>query len=110
MATGARSPKNAWFFAEGTTRAGFVEWLSLQNPGGVDATATLSMMLDDGAVREAIAFVPAHTRVTVAMPNLVEPGRDVSVAVKSDRAIVAERPMYFFYQNKWTGGHVLTGL
>ncbi|RJP27614.1 MAG: hypothetical protein C4536_13775 [Actinobacteria bacterium] len=110
VAAGARTPKNAWFFAEGTTREGFEEWICLQNPGDVDATATLSMMLDGGTVQGADVAVPAHTRVTVAMPNLVEPGRDVSVVVECDRAIVAERPMYFLYHNAWPGGHVVVGL
>jgi hypothetical protein len=110
VATGARSPKNAWFFAEGTTRGGFVEWLSLQNPGDVNATATLSFMLEDGTVQDADVGVPAHTRVTVAVQNIIGPDRDVSVSVRSDRAIVVERPMYFLYQNKWTGGHVVVGL
>jgi hypothetical protein len=110
VVAGARTPKNAWFFAEGTTRSGFEEWICLQNPGDVNATATLSMMLDDGTVRNADVAVPAHTRVTVAMPNLIEPERDVSVVVRSDRAIVAEKPMYFLYHNAWPGGHVVVGL
>jgi len=110
VVTGARNPKNYWFFAEGTTRGGFVEWLSLQNPGDIGATATLSFMLEDGTVQNADVGVPAHTRVTVAVQNIIGPDRDVSVVVSSDQAIVVERPMYFLYQNKWTGGHVVVGL
>ncbi len=110
VATGARNPKNYWFFAEGTTRAGFVEWLCLQNPGDTGATATLSFMLEDGTVQDDDVAVPAHTRVTVAVPNFIGPDRDVSVAVGCDGAIVVERPMYFLYQNKWPGGHVVVGL
>jgi len=110
VATGARSPKNYWFFAEGTTRDGFVEWLSLQNPGDIDATATLSFMLEDGTVQEYDVAVPAHTRATAAVPNFIGPHHDVSVAVGCDQAIVVERPMYFLYQNKWPGGHVVVGL
>lgn len=110
VAAGVRAPKNAWYFAEGTTRGGFEEWLSLQNPGDVDATAGISLMLEDGTVLDHAVAVPARIRVTVAVPNLVGPGHDVSVAVKSDRAIVAERPLYFNYQNKWPGGHVVPGL
>jgi len=110
VATGARNPENSWFFAEGTTRAGFVEWLSLQNPGDIDATATLSFMLEDGTVQDNDVAVPAHTRVTVAVPNFIGPDRDVSVAIGCDQAIVAERPMYFIYQYVWPGGHVVVGL
>ncbi|MDD5668376.1 MAG: DUF5719 family protein, partial [Actinomycetota bacterium] len=110
VAAGVRAPKNTWFFAEGTTRPGFQEWLSLQNPGEVDANVTMSLLLDGGEVRDVGVAVPSHTRVTVAVHNIVEAGRDVSVVVKSNRAIVAERPMYFLYRENWPGGHVVPGL
>ncbi len=109
-ATGAAHPKNVWFFAEGSTRAGFEEYLTLQNPGEVDATAALSLVLEDGTVEDADVPVPAHTRVTVSVRDIVGTGRDASVCVWSDRAIVVERPMYFLYQGIWPGGHVVVGL
>jgi hypothetical protein len=96
VAMGAALPKNSWFFAEGKTRPGFDEWLSLQNPGVEDATATLSYMLGDGSVIVRTVPVPAHTRVTVDVKSAVGEGKDVSVAVWADRGIIAERPMYFF--------------
>ena len=110
VAMGARSPKNSWFFAEGTTRDGFEEWLSLENPGMVDATADISYMLEDGSVTDTTVAVPAHTRVTVDVPLAVGPGRDVSAAVWSDVAIIVERPMYFLYHGMWPGGHDVVGL
>ncbi|MBU4392333.1 MAG: hypothetical protein KJ920_07785 [Actinobacteria bacterium] len=110
VAMGARSPKNSWFFAEGTTRDGFEEWLSLENPGMMDATADISYMLEDGSVTDTTVAVPAHTRVTVDVPLAVGPGRDVSVAVWSDIAIIVERPMYFLYHGMWPGGHDVVGL
>lgn len=110
VAMGARAPKNSWFFAEGTTRDGFEEWLSLENPGMVDASADISYMLEDGSVTDTTVAVPAHTRVTVDVPLAVGPGRDVSVAVWSDIAIIAERPMYFLYHGMWPGGHDVVGL
>jgi len=110
VAMGARSPKNSWFFAEGTTRDGFEEWLSLENPGMVNATADISYMLEDGSVIDTTVAVPAHTRVTVDVPLAVGPGRDVSVAVWSDIAIIVERPMYFLYHGMWPGGHDVVGL
>lgn len=110
VAAGVRAPKNTWFFAEGTTRTGFQQWISLQNPGEVGANVTLSLLLDGGEVRDVGVIVPAHTRITVAVHAIVEAERDVSVVVKSNRAIVAERPAYFLYQGKWAGGHVVPGL
>ncbi len=49
--------------------------------------------------------VPAHSRVTVNVNQAVGPDKDVSMHVTSDRAVVAERPMYFSYgEGAWTGG------
>ncbi|MDY6796414.1 MAG: hypothetical protein SWK76_14235 [Actinomycetota bacterium] len=110
VATGALNPKNSWYFAEGTTRNGFEEWLSLQNPGDINTIATLSFMLEDGTVEDVEVGVPAHTRVTVNVPAAVGTGHDVSVAIWSPWAIVAERPMYFLYHGAWAGGHDVIGL
>lgn len=105
---GAGGAKNSWFFAEGTTNTGFDEWLSLENPGSADATATLSYVLGDGSVVTRSAAVPAHSRVTIKVNDAIGPDKDVSAAVWSDRGIIAERPMYFDYQG-WTGGHDTMG-
>ena len=109
-AMGAGAPKNSWFFAEGTTRPGFEEWLSLENPGVANANVTLRYMLGDGSVVPQNVSVPAHTRVTVDVNTAVGPGQDVSVSVWSDQGIVAERPMYFNYQGVWPGGSDVMGL
>ena len=109
-AMGAGAPKNSWFFAEDTTRPGFEEWLSLENPGVANANVTLRYMLGDGSVVPQNVSVPAHTRVTVDVNTAVGPGQDVSVSVWSDQGIVAERPMYFNYQGVWPGGSDVMGL
>ena len=95
VAMGAGEPRNSWYFAEGTTRPGFEEWLSLQNPGSLDTGVKLSYMLGDGSVVEQDVSVPAHTRVTVDVKLAVGEGKDVSVAVWGALGIIAERPMYF---------------
>jgi hypothetical protein len=49
--------------------------------------------------------VPAHSRVTVNVNNEVGPEVDVSMRVTADKAVVAERPMYFSYGSAaWAGG------
>src|SRR5439155_17374267 len=65
-----------FFFAEGTVRPGFVEYISLQNPGGADATATLGFQAsDDGghavAVADDVVALPARSRVTVNVNQYV---------------------------------------
>jgi len=114
VAVGANAPRNAWYFAEGTTREGFDEWLSLENPGQEGASARIKFMMSDGSVVEKTVPVPAHTRVTVDVALAVGRGKDVSVEIWSDRGIIAERPMYFAEQDItpkiWPGGTNVLGL
>jgi hypothetical protein len=112
VAVGGLEPKNSWFFAEGTTRPGFEEWLSLENPTGQDATALISYMMGDGSTQTQNVPLPAHTRVTVDVPLAVGGDKDVSVAVWCDQGIIAERPMYFAGGDgkTWPGGSDVMGL
>ncbi|HEY5493160.1 MAG TPA: hypothetical protein VIK15_01085 [Candidatus Anoxymicrobiaceae bacterium] len=110
VAVGAASPGNAWYLAEGTTRDGFDEWLTLENPSAVAATATLDYMPNNGPVMTQKVNLPANSRVTVDVSLFVGRGRDVSVEIWGDRGIIVERPMYFNYNGAWTGGHDLVGL
>lgn len=98
-----------WYFAEGTTRAGFEEWLCLGNPGAVDATANVTYMFEDGGEVTVPYDVPAWKRCTVDVNAAVGPGRDVGIAVRSDQPIVAERPMYFDYRGGRDDGHITAG-
>src|SRR5450756_351377 len=47
-AMGSTVTSRTWYFAEGTTRAGFTEWLCLFNPGGEPTNAVCSYMLGTG--------------------------------------------------------------
>ncbi|MDY6796451.1 MAG: DUF5719 family protein [Actinomycetota bacterium] len=109
---GATSTGSNWYFAEGTTRSGFDEWLTLANPGDSDALVKVEYMLGAGQgdnVTESLT-VPAHTRVTVSVNQAVGEDVDVSMRVTSDYPIVAERPMYFVYgSQQWRGGTCETG-
>ncbi len=111
---GANAPRNAWYFAEGNTREGFDEWLCVQNPTDSAADVEFHFMLDGGRVVSETMNVPARTRRTLHVPEVVEPGRDVSVEVTSATPIVVERPMYFALPSPdggspWTGGHDVVG-
>ena len=108
-ARGVDSPRRSWFFAEGTTRPGFQEWLCLQNPLSHDVEASLTYMLGTGETREAKVALKANSRSTVDVNAAVGAGQDVSTKVTAPEGIVAERPMYFDYKNTWRGGHTATG-
>ncbi len=112
---GANAPRNSWYFAEGNTRSGFDEWLCIQNPTGLEAGVDFQFMLDGGQIVTDSLAVPAHTRRTLHVPEVVEAGRDVSVVVAcAETPIVVERPMYFALPAPdggpaWTGGHDVLG-
>ncbi len=106
---GAASPFSTWCFPEGTTRAGFEEYLCLQNPGSADARATVTYSTSAGKTIERSWTVGAGSRLTIDVNRDCGPGLDVSVSVSSDIPIVAERPMYFDYGGGWTGGHTAVG-
>jgi hypothetical protein len=106
---------NVWFFAEGTTRNNandgkFEEWLCLQNPNGLVANVQLTYMLSDGSNQVQKTTVAANSRKTISVHDFLGPNKDVSTLVKSDQLILAERPMYFNYHNKWIGGHNVMGV
>ncbi len=106
---GASSPMRKWHFAEGTTKNGFEEWITIQNPGDVEANVTMTYMNGEGKVTTAKKTVPPRSRGTVKVLEDVGDGQDVSADVESDQPIVAERPMYFDYKMKWDGASVAMG-
>ncbi len=109
ITAGATSPHETWFFAEGTTRAGFEEWLCLANPGEEAAEVEVTYGLSTGGITKQKFSVPAMRRHTILVNSVVGPERDVAISIDSDRPIVAERSMYFDYRSKWNGGHLSLG-
>ncbi len=106
---GVNSTATTWFFAEGTTRDNFEEWLCLQNPGNSDAHTTITYYTTSGQVINKSWTVKANTRLTVSANSDVGANQDISAKVSSDNPIIVERPMYFNYQGVWTGGHDVVG-
>lgn len=98
-----------WYFAEGYTGAGFQEYLCVGNPTDTDASVQITYMFVDGTTQQQPVAVKAGSRVTVNVNEAVGPGREVSAHVSSDTPVVAERPVYFTYQGKWTGGDDTVG-
>ena len=99
---------STFYFAEGTVRPGFQEYITLQNPGAAgepDASAVLSFQASDDsgaavAVPSLTVGLPAQSRKTVDINAYVADKGvptplNVSVQVTGDRPLVAERPLYF---------------
>jgi hypothetical protein len=112
---GATTPASAFFFAEGTTRPGFEEWITIQNPQAsvISVHASYGFGPDQGEPVERDYTVEAGARLTLFVPDEVGQGKDVSVELNSDSSFLAERPMYFNYTGagagSWRGGHCVIG-
>ncbi len=98
-----------WYFAEGTTREGFEEWLTVLNPNLQAVDFTVTYAFEGSEVLPRKYRVEAESRLSIEVSMEVGVGRDMSVTVDSPLPIMVERPMYFTYQGKWAGGHVSSG-
>ncbi len=107
---GAVSPRPEFYFAEGYTGTGtFDEYLCLMNPNAASTKAYITYMFADGTTQEQEVEIGATSRTTVNVNSVVGADKDVSVMLRADEYIVAERPMYFNYNGAWTGGHDVVG-
>jgi len=99
------------YFAEGYTGPGFTEFLTILNPGNVAANLGIDYLLKDRSLPPWPYTVPAHSRRTIKVNDVVGPNQEVSIHVYSldGNPVLVERPMYFSYGPGWTGGHVVVG-
>ncbi|MDD5447728.1 MAG: beta-galactosidase [Actinomycetota bacterium] len=88
---GSQGASKEIYFAEGSTRIGFEEWITLQNPNDAQASATLEFMMSDGSVQKETVSLPANSRTTVDV------GRALSLGKICDG--VAVHP--YHYPNSW---------
>ncbi len=108
---GANAAAGEWYFAEGTTRGGFEQWLCLQNPNdsAIQVTATYMFGPGQGDNEVRVYSLQPNSRTTLMINNEVGPEKDVSMKLTSASDFIAERPMYFNYGGVWTGGHNVLG-
>jgi hypothetical protein len=97
------------YFAEGYTGQGFHEYLCLGNPTTDAAGVQVVYLFSDGKWKEETYTLPPQSRFTINVNTAVGADKEVSARIASDKAIVAERPMYFNYQGRWTGGSDAVG-
>ncbi len=106
---GSQDLSRRWYFAEGTTRAGFEEYICLLNPGNKPARTKLLYMLETGDnIEKTYDLAPAR-RFTVPVYHDVPAGHDVSCVIGSTEPVVAERPIYFDYSANCNGSHSAAG-
>jgi photosystem II stability/assembly factor-like uncharacterized protein len=89
-----------YYFPEGTTRSGFEEWLTIQNPwtdGKITVNAIYQFGPGQGDPVVKDYEIESGFRHTLYVPAEVGEGRDVSVKLSCGQIFLAERPMYFSY-------------
>ena len=108
---GAKAAAKRWYFAEGTTRKGFEEWLCIQNPNVVDTpvSARYTPGEGQGTPIDIEYMVPALQRMTISVNEAVGSEKDISIELNCPDNFVAERPIYFLYKGVWDGGHDCLG-
>jgi hypothetical protein len=112
---GAQAVANSFLFAEGSVRPGFDPYFCIMNPNDNSTDVKLTYMFLDGTSKDQMVTVPGKSRVTVeANKTLTVANSDKSdfsckVSTLDGAKIVVERPTYFNYQGKWTGGHDVMG-
>ncbi len=106
---GSDAPAKDLFFAEGFTGRPddpFREWILVLNPGTEPAHLHVDFLFDGDAGEQRDYVVAARSRCSIDVNGEVGGNREVSTQLQSDQPLVAERAMYFDYQNVWAGGHV----
>lgn len=83
-----------WYLAEGSSAWGFETWLLVQNPNDSEVKADVTFMTDGGPVAEPTRTLPANSRTTIRVNDLV-PNADTSIKVSADAHVIAERAMYW---------------
>jgi len=116
---GAPTPAKNFYFAEGTCRNNFDPYICIQNPGQATSQVMITFMLGNGKVVQHRVDVPASSRRTVVVKQVLGHGDDSAhdfsarVQTINGTRVIAERPMYFDYISSAkvsiTGGHDVIG-
>lgn len=94
-AIGVTGAGTTWYMAEGCTAGGFETWVLLQNPGDAAAKATVTYMDATGEKAGPVVDIPANSRKTINVADVLPENAQVSTKVTSDRPVIAERSVYF---------------
>jgi hypothetical protein len=119
-ATSLIPPGQSVIMAEGYTGAGFEQYLTFQNPNNVNLTVQITYLHDNGTTTPKQVTVLALQRKTVSVhllsdPAGIGPNQAISVRVTAPSSpgnigILAERVMYFRFNNVATGGSSAFGV
>jgi len=109
LVMGTTTTSNSWYFAEGYTGSNFEEWFTLQNPNPSAVTVNITYMFRGGGGQSQSVSLPGNSRETIDVNGVVGSNKEVSAVIEASQPIIAERPMYFKYNNEYDGGDVKMG-
>jgi hypothetical protein len=101
---GVDAPQTTWYFAEGSTRNAFSQFITLLNPNSTVATVVTTFMNAAGkqiGVQKRV--MQPNTRATINV-GLYVSASAIATIVTSDQPILAERTMY---RGALSGSHVI---
>jgi peptidoglycan/xylan/chitin deacetylase (PgdA/CDA1 family) len=105
---GITSAAMRYYFAEGTTRPGFEEWVLVLNPGRETATLRARYYSSQEEVVKEYS-IPPRERLSISVRAEVPWQDDVSVVLESSTPIAAERMLYFNRGLGYSGGSLSRG-
>jgi SpoIID/LytB domain protein len=116
-AVGSTKPSRLWLYAEGSTRGGSEQFLTVLNLNNRPARVRVEYLSAKGrVVANSAQRVGPKSRATLSVgaAGQLGAGRAAAMRIVSNRPIVTERVMYFNYKGNggrstWTGGHVTAG-
>lgn len=111
---GSPAPSTSFYFAEGTTRPGFEEWITIQNPNRFPITVMGNYQFGPG---QGSCLTKSYTvnpccRFTFFVPDEVGLDKDVSLRLYSSGRFLAERPLYYSFAHEpyaFSGGNCTIG-
>lgn len=92
---GADQPRESWLFAEGCTSRGFSQWLALFNPAGGERSIIVDYHKGGGETLRREYLLPPRGRMTVDVCAEAGVADALSMELRCEGGIVAERSVYF---------------
>ncbi|OFW58038.1 MAG: hypothetical protein A2Y75_12505 [Candidatus Solincola sediminis] len=97
-------PSQTLYLAEGYTGGRFDTWILLANPNQEGTTAHLTFAKEDGSEVKLDVDIGGSSRLSLRANSIKGlEGSAFSTHIDSDRPLLAERSMYFYF-NDWSGG------
>jgi len=97
------------YFAEGTTRPGFEEWILVMNPQDREVDIDVEFYSPQGNTEKNL-LLPPRGRLSISVNAEVPWQDDVSVCLRSSAPVAAERSLYFNRGRGFSGGAVSRGI